>query len=188
MAAFQVITIGRFWVITEDTPEYLTAESVRNAQLKRRLEELGIGGRRAEDIINHQNREEKLAISPEELRKLHQAHAQLWGSQPRRVVAAAAAEQTSQSITEEQRIALGGEAVRSAVRKLNERTAVIEEHRIVAQALRYGQGQILVDDVDRELGRQRSTRELISVDHVRPHAPGHRYTTPAMIRMERDVL
>lgn len=169
-------------------PEYLAAESLRHSQLKHRLEELGLGGRRAEDIINHQNREEKLAISADELRKLHQAHAELFGNQPAQVVAQGSRKSTALQITDEQRQTMTSEAVRSAVRKLNERTAVIEEHRIIAQALRYGRGHILLKDVEQELQRQRTARALISVDHVRPHAPGHRYTTPAMLRMERSVL
>ena len=170
------------------TPEYLAAESLRHAQLKQRLEELGVAGRRAEDIINHQNREDKLAISADELRKLHKANAELWGNQPARVVEQASTKIAPPQLADEQRLQMTGEAVRSAVRKLNERTAVIEEHRIITQALRYGQGHILLNDVEQELQRQRASRELISVDHVRPHAPGHRYTTPAMIRMERNVL
>ncbi len=75
------------------TPEYLAAESLRNAQLKQRLEELGMTGRRAEDIINHQNREEKLKITPEELRKLHRSHAELFGNQPDMVVCFSGSEQ-----------------------------------------------------------------------------------------------
>lgn len=170
------------------TPEYLAAESLRHAQLKQRLEELGVAGRRAEDIVNHQNREDKLAISADELRKLHKANAELWGNQPAQVVDQASRKIAPQQLADEQRLQMTGETVRSAVRKVNERTAVIEEHRIITQALRYGQGHILLNDVEQELERQRASRELISVDHVRPHAPGHRYTTPAMIRMERSVL
>ncbi len=41
--------------------------------------------------------------------------------------------------------------MRSAVRKLNKRTAVIEEHRIITQALRYGQRHILLNDMDEGL-------------------------------------
>ncbi len=170
------------------TPEYLAAESLRHAKLKQRLEELGVAGRRAEDIVNHQNREDKLAISADELRKLHKANAELWGNQPARVVEQASTKIAPPQLADEQRLHMTSEAVRSAVRKLNERTAVIEEHRIITQALRYGQGHFLLNDVEQELQRQRASRELISVDHVRPHAPGHRYTTPAMIRMERHVL
>jgi hypothetical protein len=169
------------------SPEYLAAESLRNAQLKQRLEHLGLTGRRAEDIINHQNREEKLKITPEELRKLHRAHAEAFGNQPDTIVASAA-NRVGETISHEDRDTLASAAVSSAARKLTERNAVIEEHRVIAQALKYGHGRVLVGDVEEELARQRSERKLISVSHVRPNAPGHRYTTPAMIRMERDVI
>jgi conjugative relaxase-like TrwC/TraI family protein len=169
------------------TPEYLAAESLRNAQLKQRLEELGLTGRRAEDIINHQNREEKLKITPYELRKLHRAHAEVFGNQPDAIVAAVA-NRVAETISQRQRASLASQAVSSAARKLTERNAVIEEHRVIEQALKYGHGRVLVGDVEEELAKQRSERKLIAIGHVRPHAPGHRYTTPAMIRIERDVI
>src|SRR6185437_7307146 len=169
------------------TPEYLAAESLRNAQLKQRLEELGMAGRRAEDIINHQNREEKLKITPDELRKLHRSHAEVFGNQPDKIVSAAA-NKSAYATSEEERRKLGFGAVSSAARKLTERNAVIEEHRVIEQALKYGHGRVLVGDIEDELARQRTDGKLIAVHHVRPHAPGHRYTTPAMIHMERDVI
>jgi conjugative relaxase-like TrwC/TraI family protein len=169
------------------SPEYLAAESLRNAQLKQRLEELGLTGRRAEDIVSHQNREEKLKITPDELRKLHRAHAEAFGNQPD-VIVASAANRVGETMSQQERGRVASEAVPSAVRKLTERNAVIEEHRVIEQALKYGHGRALVSDVEQELARHRSERQLIAVSHVRPHAPGHRYTTPAMIRMERDVI
>ncbi|MBV9154711.1 MAG: relaxase domain-containing protein [Acidobacteriaceae bacterium] len=167
--------------------EYLTAESLRNAQLKQRLEELGLTGRRAEDIINHQNREEKLKITPGELRALHRGHAEAFGNQPD-VVVGAAANKVGETVSAEERARVTSEAVSSATRKLTERNAVIEEHRVIEQALKYAHGRVLVGDVEEELASQRSERKLIAVTHVRPHAPGHRYTTPAMIHMEREVI
>ncbi len=169
------------------TTEYLAAESLRNGQLKQRLEELGMTGRRAEDIINHQNREEKLKITPDELRKLHRSHAELFGNQPD-IIVSAAANKPARAISEEERLKLTSESVSSAGRKLTERTAVIEEHKVIEQALKYGHGRVLVGDVEEELAKQRTEGKLIAVHHVRPHAPGHRYTTPAMIHMERDVI
>jgi conjugative relaxase-like TrwC/TraI family protein len=167
--------------------EYLASESLRNAQIKQRLEELGLTGRRAEDIISHQNREDKLNITPEELRKLHQSHADAFGNQPEKIVSAAA-NKAGYAATDEERASLAAQAVASATRKLTERNAVIEEHRVIEQALKYGHGRILIGDVEHEISEQRNRRELIEVHHVRPHAPGYRYTTPAMIHMEREVL
>src|SRR6185437_1329094 len=99
------------------SPEYLAAESLRNAQLKQRLEELGLTGRRAEDIINHQNREEKLKITPDELRKLHRAHAEAFGNQPD-VIVASAANRVGETMSPQERGRVASEAVPSAVRKL----------------------------------------------------------------------
>lgn len=169
------------------SPEYLAAESLRNAQLKKRLEELGLTGRRAEDIINHQTREDKLKITPDELRKLHRAHAEAFGNQPDAVVSESA-NKRGERTSEAERVTITSEAVSSAARKLTERNAVIEEHRVIEQALKYAHGRVLVENVEGELAKQRAERKLIAVSHVRPHAPGHRYTTPAMIHMEREVI
>ncbi len=65
---------------------------------------------------------------------------------------------------------------------------MIEEHKVIEQALKYGHGRVLIGDVEEELAKQRTEGKLIAVDHVRPHAPGHRYTTPLMIHMERNVI
>ena len=111
-------------------------------------------GRRAEDIVNHQNREEKLKITPDELRKLHRSHAEIFGNQPDRVVSAAA-NKSAYATSEEERRKLGFEAVSSAARKLTERNAVIEEHRVIEQALKYGHGRVLVGDIEEELAKQR---------------------------------
>lgn len=179
---------------TNDAPDvfgysadYLAAESLRNAHLEKRLEELGLTGRRAEDIINHQNREEKLKITPDELRKLHRAHAESFGNQPDFVVSDSA-NKRGETTSDGERVRIASEAVSSAARKLTERNAVIEEHRVIEQALKYAHGRVLVKDVEDELAKQRAERKLIAVSHVRPHAPGHRYTTPAMIHMEREVI
>ena len=50
------------------TKEYLAAESLRSARIQGRLEELGLTGRRAEEIIAHQNRNEKLDLTVKEVR------------------------------------------------------------------------------------------------------------------------
>ncbi|MBV9265372.1 MAG: AAA family ATPase, partial [Acidobacteriaceae bacterium] len=117
----------------------------------------------------------------------HRAHANAFGNQPD-VAVAAAANKAGETVSKEERHSIATDAVASAVRKLTERNAVIEEHRVIEQALKYGHGRVLIGDVEEELANQRSERKLIAVNHVRPHAPGHRYTTPAMIHMEREVI
>ena len=49
------------------TKAYLDSESLRTQQITQRLEELGLTGRRANEIIAHQDRERKLNLTPDEL-------------------------------------------------------------------------------------------------------------------------
>jgi len=167
------------------SPEYIQAESPRSQTIRTRLEELGLSGARAAEIVAHQDRDQKLRLKPEELKALHRAHAEAFGNEPEQVVAA-----------RERRPEKGGDvppgdaaqAVTFSRRHLSEREAVFEHHKLVANALRYGFGEYRVGDVEREIERRVETGEIVKVHHVRPYAPGARYATARMLQMERETL
>src|SRR6185437_8997483 len=71
------------------TQEYLDAESPRSHYIQRRLIELGVTGARAARIIAHQDRNDKLDLTQDELKALHSAKAELYGNQPQAAVKAA---------------------------------------------------------------------------------------------------
>ena len=175
------------------TREYLESESPRTQHIKKRLEELGLTGRRANEIIAHQDREKKLELTPGELRAIHKAHAELYGSQAEKVIA----EAKQRGEARETNPVSPHRAVSHAIHSLSEREAVFDHWQVVTEALRYGQGHIGVHGVDANIEVRRQLREqynpgrakdLIETTHVREYAPSYRYTTPELLHLERQVL
>ncbi len=172
------------------TKEYLAAESLRGARIKARMQELGLSGRRSEEIIQHEARNEKLALSPEEVRALHQARAAEYGNQPEAVVLAAVERRREYKPAHE---IPAYEAVTFAKRSITERLAVFDHFQLVSEALKYGRGYVRVGEVERNIAERRDapagkSPEFITVQHGRPNAPGRQYTTHGMVSMEREVL
>ena len=172
------------------TKEYLAAESLRSARIQGRLEELGLTGRRAEEIIAHQNRNEKLDLTAEEVRALHLARAKEFGDQPAKVVEEAR-ERKKRGLAVK-KIA-PQEAVTFAKRSLTERLAVLQPFALVSEALKFGRGHVRVNEVEADVAQRRTPAqgrgpELIPVTHGRPNSPGLQYTTREMVATEREVL
>lgn len=175
------------------TKEYLAAESLRSTRIKERLEELGLNGRRAEEIVAHQNRNEKLDLSPEEVRALHLARAKEFGNQPQKVVEAAGERKRQVGVEVLNREHSPGEAVTFAKRSITERLAVFDHFALVSEALKYGRGYVRVQDVEANVAARSiplggRAPEFVVVAHGRPNTPGRQYTSQEMIASERDVL
>jgi conjugative relaxase-like TrwC/TraI family protein len=164
--------------------EYLAAESLRRQEILERLEKLGVSGGRAAQIAALASREEKPTFTRDELRSLHRAHAELYGNQAQRAYSKALERGPVQS----HHIANAGSAVDFAERRLSERNAVFEHYELVRDALRYGRGTVRVDSIEAEVRKRVREERLIPVYHYRDSAPGARYTTPDMIRLEREVI
>jgi AAA domain len=79
-------------------------------------------------------------------------------------------------------------AVDFAERRLSERNAVFEHYELVRDALRYGRGTVTVEAIEAEVQKRVREERLIAVHHYRDFAPGARYTTPEMVRLEREVV
>jgi ATP-dependent exoDNAse (exonuclease V) alpha subunit len=180
---------GHAFEIKGYTREYLEADSARSKQINRRLQELGITGAEAAERVAHQTRDRKLHLSAEETRALHRAVAAEFGHQPDQVVAAARQRDSHREIAKDDKNQLAHSAVTFAKHRLIERRAVIDEYEIIRDALNYSQGSLRLEDV-RQTVRQRvqTPGEFIEVDHYRPHAPGRRFTTSQMLRMERESI
>jgi conjugative relaxase-like TrwC/TraI family protein len=169
------------------TAEYLASESLRAAQIRETMEKLGAGGRETESVVAHQNRERKRTLTPDELRVLHREHAAESGNQPERVVREAA-ERHVRAVTPEKAQERAHAAVDFARNRLSERNAVFEHFEVVRDALRHTQGRASLEDVNREVAKQREQGQFIAVEHVRPNAPMHRYTTPELVATERESI
>ena len=164
--------------------EYLAAESLRRQEILERLEKLGMAGSRAAQIAALTSREDKLKLTPDELRALHQAHGEIYGNQAQR----AYAEALERGPVQARHIATPASAVDFAERRLSERNAVFEHYELVRDALRYGRGTVDVQTVEAEVRKRVREERLIPIHHYRDFAPGARYTTPEMVRLEREVM
>ncbi len=164
--------------------EYLAAESLRRKEILERLEQLGMSGSRAAQIAALTSREDKLKLTPDELRALHQAHSEIYGYQAQR----AYTEALERGPVQFRHIAIHASAVDFAERRLSERNAVFEHYELVRDALRYGRGTVDVQSVEAEVRKRVREERLIPIHHYRDFAPAARYTTPEMVRLEREVM
>jgi conjugative relaxase-like TrwC/TraI family protein len=174
--------------IKDFTKEYLDNESPRTREIKQRAEELGLSGRRAEKLIAHQDRNEKLDITSEELKIIHQANAELFGNQPARIVEEARLNRGTFHRSAEDLTREAYRAVEYARKKLSERSAVFDEHEVLRHALQYRPGSVRLQDVEQALKQHRAEEKLVDVSHVRPNSPGHRFTTREMLEMEKEIV
>lgn len=167
--------------------EYLQAESLRSAEIKQVMADRGIGGRESAGNVAHQVRDEKLRLTPDELRAVHKKNAAEFGNQPARVVVEA---------TQHHRRALkldeiqqrSQAAVTFARDRLSERSAVFEHFEVIRDALRHTHGCVRLPDIEAELARQKEQSRFLEIQHIRPNAPAARYTTPQLIEMERETI
>ena len=169
------------------TAEYRAAESLRSQQINALMEAKGLTGQESRSIAAHQNREQKLQLTPAELRALHQEHAAQFGNQPARVVLEAAARHV-RGITPEKVEERAHTALNFARNRLSERNAVFEHFEVVRDALRHTQGRAGPEDIYRELAKQKEQGRFIPVEHIRPGAPMYRYTTPELVQTERETI
>lgn len=169
------------------TKEYLDSISQRTAEIKTKMKDVGVAGAEADEIIAKQTRANKQVWGADELRQKHRDQAQQFGNQPD-VVVRDARQREYQLLPEgakEQKIQ---DALTYAKDSLGERQAVFDRYEVLREALRQGPGDFTLKDVETALDRRIQQGEFVSVDHYRSLAPGARYTTPEMIRLERETL
>jgi conjugative relaxase-like TrwC/TraI family protein len=167
--------------------EYLASESLRTAEIQRAMEERGAVGRENESVIKHWVRDEKLKLSPEQLRAVHKQHAEQFGNEPARV-AAEASHYHRRALSPEKTQQRSQAAVTFARDRLSERSAVFEHFEVIRDALRHTHGRARLPDIQAELARQKEQSKFIEVQHIRPNAPAARYTTPQLIETERETI
>ncbi len=175
------------------TREYLDSESLRAKQIEDRLKELGLTGRRANEIIAHQDREKKLQLTLEETVALHKAHSAAYGNQAEAILRAA----RERGQIREPAPITPHQAVTHAIASLSEREAVFDHWEVATEALRCAQGHVNNDQIQRAIASRRQleqeynpgrTKDLIEAPHIREHAPGYRYTTPQMLHLEATII
>ena len=65
---------------------------------------------------------------------------------------------------------------------------MFEHFEVMRDALRHVQGKMRLPEIQVEVDRQLKDGRLETVNHVRPHAPAARYTTPELIQTEREAI
>jgi conjugative relaxase-like TrwC/TraI family protein len=168
------------------TQEYLEASSPRRQQIEQHLETAGRRGAGAAQIAAHQTRDEKQALSHEEVRARHQQVAQEHGQQPQRVIAEAAQRPGVELRPEQSQIA-AQQGMSYARERGMEREAVADERSLMRDALRHTMGEARLPELRAEFERRVERQELIEVER-RPGLAGRAFTTGEMQGYERELI
>jgi conjugative relaxase-like TrwC/TraI family protein len=162
--------------------EYLEASSPRREQIKDHLRAQGLDGAAAAQIAAHHTRDSKGLLSQEEVLRRHRDLAAKYGRQADRVVSLAR-EHGQKQMQEPQLPAQ--RAVTWARDHVFERSAVQDRRAILEAALARGMGETTHTAIRQEFERRIKSGELREVGHS---GAGQRFTTPAMIHMERGII
>lgn len=166
------------------TKEYLDAESARHHAIHSRLAELGLTTSvEAGKLVAMESRESKLQLTPEQVKAVHRLHGEAFGDQAQQLVQEAIERgpQMSKSMDVER-------VVEFARHRLAERLAVFEHYEVARDAMRLSHGSLRLDQVEAEVKRRIENGGLVVANHVRPHAPAARYTTPELVAIEQDTI
>ena len=169
------------------TEAYLEASSPRRQQIEEALAAQGRSGPAAAEEAALRTRARKVHRPPEQVRADHLALAREHGNQPQRVVAQALARgfvkqsgQFDELINTSTR-----EAVQRAKDRGMERSAVIEDRTLLADALRIGLGHVTVASVAAEFERRLGVGEFVPRTS---HSAARAFTTPEMLALERTNI
>ena len=168
------------------TQEYLEASSPRRQQIEEHLETAGRRGAGAAQIAAHQTRDEKQALSHEEVRARHQQVAAEHGQQSQRVIAEAAQRPGVELRPEQSQIA-AQHGMSYARERGMEREAVADERSLMRDALRHTMGEVRLPELRAEFERRVESHELIGVER-RPGLAGRAFTTGEMQGYERELI
>jgi conjugative relaxase-like TrwC/TraI family protein len=163
--------------------EYLDASSPRSRQIREQLEKTGRAGAEAAEIAAHSTRDRKQNLTAEQVLEAHRKMATEFGNQPEKVVAAAR-ERTRQQQVQPETSAKAKESVTFARESVFEREAVVDERRILRDAMRRGMGETTYREIRSEFETRRAEGDFRIVDGPK-YASGRRFTTPETIAAER---
>ncbi len=163
--------------------EYLDASSPRSQQIKTHLEMSGRTGAASAQIAAHATRDGKQILTPAEVLASHRALAAEHGNQAGRVVAEARGRARIQA-HEPDGIAAARQAVSYARASNYEREAVVDERKLMRDALRRGMGEASYGQVRSEFKRRAEQGHFREIRGSK-HATGRSFTTPETIAQER---
>lgn len=181
---------GHSFEVKGYSKDYLEADSARRQEIIKRMDELGVSGAENAERVSHQTRDRKLRLTAEHTRSMHREMAKTFGDQPAQVVAIARDRSGIPDMDMEELSRTAHRAITFAKHRLIERSAIFDEYEVVRDALRYGLGTTRFRDVEQAFQQRQAVgkEEFRHVHHYREHAPGARYTTGEMIRLERETI
>jgi len=163
--------------------EYLDASSPRSQQIREQLEKMGRAGAEAAEIAAHSTRDRKQNLTADQVLDAHKKMAAEFGNQPEQVVVAAR-ERLQQPQVQRESSAEAKEAVTFARQSVFEREAVVDERRVLRDAMRRGMGETTYREIRAEFETRRGAGDFQIVDGPK-YASGRRFTTPETISAER---
>jgi conjugative relaxase-like TrwC/TraI family protein len=165
--------------------EYLEASSPRSREIQEHLAERGVRGAAAAQIAAHQTRDDKLpAITHKEMQEKHQEMAAQFGQQPERLIREAQVHQVRDQGSEQKHQSIEAALTYSTEKNL-ERHAVPDERELMRDALKHSMGAASFAEVRNQFENLVHTGDLIEVEN---RSPSRAFTTPEMIRYERDNI
>jgi len=163
--------------------EYLDASSPRSRQIREQLEKTGRAGAEAAEIAAHSTRDRKQNITAQQVLDAHRKMAVEFGNQPKQVVGTARQRAQQQQIQPESS-AEAKEAVTFARESVFEREAVVDERRILRDAIRRRMGETTYREIRSEFETRRAAGDFKAVETPK-YSSGRRFTTPETIAAER---
>ncbi len=166
------------------TRDYLEASSLRRAQIKAHLQEIGRDGAGAAQIAAHRTRDGKDLLSREEVLQQHRELAARFGHQAERIVSQAQ-EQTRHQAMQPEKAAQ--QSVTYSRHHVFERSAVQDERTILQVAIDRGMGEATYSQVRQEFEQRVIRGEFRRVERTDGRA-APQYTTSEMVRLEREIV
>ena len=145
------------------TEEYLDASSPRSQQIREQLEKTGRAGAEAAEIAAHSTRDRKQNLTAAEVLDAHRKMAVEFGNQPEKVIAAARERARQQHVPSEVSVK-AKEAVTFARDSVFEREAVVDERRILRDAIRRGMGETTYREIRSEFEVRRMAGDFRAVE------------------------
>lgn len=166
------------------TRDYLEASSLRRAQIKAHLQEIGRDGAGAAQVAAHRTRDGKDLLSREEVLQQHRELAARCGHQAERIVSQAQ-EQTRHQAMQPEKAAQ--QSVTYSRHHVFERSAVQDERIILQAAIDRGMGEATYSQVRQEFEQRVIRGEFRRVERTDGRA-APQYTTSEMVRLEREIV
>ena len=180
---------GRATEIHGYSRKYLDAHSRRSKEINAEMEARGANGAEAHERINKALRRPKEEWDAAVLRQIWKDEAALLGQELPGIHNGGPV----RALTFAERAQIADESIEYALDSLMEHQAVNDRFEVMERALYYGLGQVRVDDVEqawirRQAIAQKGHGAIVEIDHYRRGKPGARYTTAAMLAIERSMI